>query len=54
MTIGAYCNNLLNRDYYADAWVYRALFADGSPEYVEEGLFPQALRNYSVKLRLEF
>ena len=54
MTIGAYCNNLLNRDYYADAWVYRALFADGSPEYIEEGLFPQALRNFSVKLRLEF
>lgn len=54
LTIGAYCNNLLNRDYYSDAWVYRALFADGSPEYIEEGLFPQALRNYSVKIRLEF
>ncbi len=54
LTLGAYCNNLLNRDYYADAWVYRALFSDGSPEYIEEGLFPQALRNFSVKLRLEF
>ena len=54
MTIGVYCNNLLNRDYYADAWVYRALFADGSPEYIEEGLFPQALRNYSIKLALAF
>lgn len=54
MTVGAYCNNLLNRDYYADAWVYRALFEDGSPEYIEEGLFPQALRNYSVKIRLDF
>ena len=54
LTLGAYCNNMLDRDYYADAWVYRALFADGSPEYIEEGLFPQALRNFSVKLRLEF
>jgi iron complex outermembrane receptor protein len=54
VTIGAYCNNILNRDYYADAWVYRALFADGSPEYIEEGLFPQALRNFSFKLRLAF
>ena len=54
ITLGAYCNNLLNRDYYADAWVYRALFADGSQEYIEEGLFPQALRNYSFKLRLDF
>ena len=54
MTLGAYCNNVLNRDYYADAWVYRALFANGDPEYIEEGLFPQALRNFSVKLRFEF
>ena len=54
LTLGAYCNNLLNRDYYADAWVYRALFANGDPEYIEEGLFPQALRNFSVRLRFEF
>ena len=53
-TVGAYCNNLFNRDYYADAWVYRALFANGDPEYIEEGLFPQALRNFSVKIRFEF
>lgn len=54
VTLGAYCNNLLNRDYCADAWVYRALFANGDPEYIEEGLFPQALRNFSFKLRYEF
>ena len=52
--IGAYCNNLFNRDYYADAWVYRAMFSNGDPEYIEEGLFPQALRNFSFKLRMEF
>ena len=54
LTLGAYCNNLFNNDYYADAWVYRALFASGDKEYIEEGLFPQALRNFSVKLRFEF
>ena len=54
LTIGAYCNNLLNRDYYADAWIYRARFADGSLAYKEEGVFPQALRNFSLKLSLEF
>ena len=54
LVAGAYCNNVFNRDYYADAWVYRALFANGDPEYIEEGLFPQALRNFSFKLRYEF
>lgn len=54
LTLGVYVNNLLGREYYADAWVYRAAFANGDPEYVEEGLFPQAPRNFSVKLRLEF
>ena len=51
---GIRINNLLNRKYYADAWVYRAAFLDNSPVYVEEGLFPQALRNFTAMLRLEF
>ena len=54
LVAGAYCNNVFNRDYYADAWVYRAIFANGDPEYIEEGLFPQAFRNYSLKIRFEF
>lgn len=51
---GLKVNNLLNKEYYADAWVYRAAFLDSSPQYVEEGLFPQALRNFSILLRVEF
>ena len=54
LTLGAYANNLLDRRYYADAWVYRAVFANGDPDYQEEGLFPQAPFNLSFKARLEF
>ena len=49
-----FLNNILDREYYADAWVYRAVFANGDPEYREEGLFPQAPFNLSVRLRFEF
>ena len=49
--ISVYVNNLLNRAYYANAWVYRAW--DGG-EYVEAGLYPQALRNLMVKLTYSF
>lgn len=54
LSLAAFCNNLLNRDYCADAWVYRAMFANGDAEYIEEGLFPQALRNFSVKIGFAF
>lgn len=49
-----FLNNMLGREYYADAWVYRAVFANGDPEYREEGLFPQAPFNLSVRVRFEF
>ena len=49
--ISLYVNNLLNRSYYAYAWVYRAW--DGG-EYVEAGLYPQALRNLMVKVTYSF
>ena len=54
LTLGAYVNNLLNRKYYADAWVYRARFASGEPDYQEEGLFPQAPFNLMFRIKLEF
>ena len=55
MTVGIYAGNLFNRQYEADAWVYRAHFAGGSTEwYQEEGLFPQAPRNWMFRLTLSF
>ena len=39
--------------YYADAWVYRAFFEkDGW--YQEEGVFPQAPRNFMAKITYRF
>ena len=49
--VSLYVNNLLNRAYYAYAWVYRAW--SGS-EYVEAGLYPQAPRNVMVKMTYSF
>ena len=37
--ISLYADNLFNRKYVADAWVYRATFADGSADYIEADSF---------------
>ncbi len=47
-------NNLLNEKYIANGWVYRAIFEDGSPEYREDGFFPQAGINFMGKILVEF
>lgn len=52
--LSIFVDNLLNREYVADAWVYRAIFADGSEPYLEEGFFPQAGINATVKLSYAF
>ena len=49
--VSVHVNNLLNRLYYAYAWVYRAW--DGS-DYMEAGLYPQAPRNVMVKITYSF
>lgn len=53
MGLGFFVNNLFNKKYYADAWVYRAFFENGG-WYQEEGVFPQATRNFIVKLSYKF
>lgn len=54
--IGAsfYIDNLFNRKYFSNGWVYTAGFKDGSPLYVEEGLYPQAERNYTLRISFSF
>jgi iron complex outermembrane receptor protein len=47
-------NNVFNKQYISSAWVYRAVFADGSPDYIENGFFPQAGRNVIGKLTIAF
>ncbi len=52
--LAAYVRNVLNRMYYADAWVYRAYFAEEDSWYQEEGVFPQAPCHLQVKLYYTF
>ncbi|MCQ2143610.1 MAG: TonB-dependent receptor [Bacteroidales bacterium] len=49
-----YLSNFTSNLYYADAWVYRAVFASGEPDYIEAGLFPQAPINWSLRLSYTF
>ena len=53
-TLSLYVDNLFNRKYIDNAWVYRAAFADGSPDYTETGLFPQAEINFTLSLSIRF
>jgi len=52
--LGLYIENLLNRKYFSNAWVYMAEFANGAPAYIEEGLYPQAGINFMVKVTYKF
>lgn len=54
ISFAIFAENILNKTYVADAWVYRAAFADGSADYIEDGLFPQAPFNAMLKVRLTF
>ena len=54
INIQLFVNNLFNNKYLANAWVYRAHFVNGDPEYREDGFFPQAGTNFMVKLGVEF
>ncbi len=50
LTVMACLNNIFDKQYISSAWVYRAAYADGSPEYVEDGFFPQAGRTVFGKI----
>ena len=48
-------NNILNEQYIANGWVWRAVFNDGvTPEYREDGFFPQAGINFMGRFVVEF
>jgi outer membrane receptor protein involved in Fe transport len=47
-------NNVFDRQYISSAWVYRAVFSNGDPDYIENGFFPQAGRNVIGKLTISF
>jgi iron complex outermembrane receptor protein len=47
-SVDFYIDNIFDNMYYSNAWVYRAKFTDGSA-YSEEGVYPQAGRNFMMK-----
>ena len=49
-----FVNNIFNKKYCSEAWVYRALFKESGTSYIEDGLFPQAGTNVSLKCALNF
>jgi len=52
--LGFYVRNLLDREFYSDAWVYRAYFDAEQEFYQEEGVFPQAPRNFMFRVSYSF
>jgi iron complex outermembrane receptor protein len=47
LKLSIFANNIFNEKYCSEAWVYRAFFKDTGTTYIEDGLFPQACRNFS-------
>jgi iron complex outermembrane recepter protein len=47
-------DNLFDNRYYAYGWIYRAVFADGSKQHLEQGVFPQAKINFIIRIAYEF
>ena len=50
--LGGYVGNVLNRTYYANAWVWRAV-VDGSPVQ-SEGIYPQAPIHWTLRIGYRF
>ena len=47
-------DNLLNRKYYSYGWIYRAVFDDGSADYLEKGVYAQATIHFIGKIQFTF
>ena len=50
LTFSLHVNNLFNRMYYADAWLWRAYFKQEDAYYSEVGIYPQAPVNWMFKV----
>jgi len=48
-----FIDNMLNRKYYSNGWVYTAEFLNGE-SYTQEGLYPQAEINFTAKISFRF
>ena len=52
--VSLHIHNLFNRQYYADAWLWRAYFQQEDSYYSETGIYPQAPTNFMLKFALKF
>ena len=54
LTFSFHVNNLFNRMYYADAWLWRAYFQQDDAYISDVGVYPQAPTNIMLKVALRF
>ena len=54
MTFSFHVNNVFNRTYYADAWLWRAYFLEEDAYYSQTGIYPQAPANWTFKVSWKF
>ena len=54
LNISFHLHNLFNRNYYADAWLWRAYFQQEDSYYSEVGIYPQAPANWMLKIAWKF
>ena len=54
LALSFHIHNLFNRNYYADAWLWRAYFLEEDSYYSDTGIYPQAPINCMLKLAWRF
>ena len=54
LSFSFHIHNLLNRKYYADAWLWRAYFQQDDTYYSDIGIYPQAPVNLMFKVKFAF
>lgn len=54
VSLSFHVNNLFNRMYYADAWLWRAYFKQEDDFISDIGIYPQAPTNYMLKIAWRF
>lgn len=47
-------DNLLDSKYYSYGWIYTAKFLNGADDYIEQGIYPQAERNFMFRISYRF
>ncbi len=54
LALSFHIHNLFNRNYYADAWLWRAYFQEENSYYSDTGIYPQAPINWMFKVAWKF